>query len=404
VTRPILPLCTLALLALGVAACPGSLTDPDLILAVRAASVCDAPSQVFAARCAGCHSPGPAEYVNLDLTSPGVAKRVTGTRSTCQGEVLVVAGKPDASYLYTKLTEPNPTCGSQMPLNGSLGADDLACVESWIVGLAGSTPPPDTSCGDNLDPAHATPIPGATGGCIATNGIETHFFSLSAPSDAGGTFVVSIDEVGAGTLEGQVLFPGDGGGAEIVHVSAYQPGGSLGLFFAAAAGQTYWVAVFQVVTTSARFKYVIQESFTPTGDPSAGHATPASALPIAVGTPANGAFFAGYTSASPPAPADLGTWFQVELQARPVVIALQHCPSDIRAQVDLTDATGATILATAVAAGDGLDVTLDAGAPTAGTYLVHAYPYEAPLDSPSGGGTNPPPYFGQTYTLDLTQY
>jgi hypothetical protein len=398
------PTASLLGLALLLSACPGTLTDPALIQSVRAASVCNAPTQVFAARCSGCHSPGPGEYAGLDLTSPGVDKRTSGVVATCKGEVLVVPGVPDASYLLSKLTETSPACGSQMPLNGMLGTDDLDCVESWIAGLGSSGPPPDLSCGDNLDPAHAAPLAsGATPGCIATNGAEAHFYALSTPGDAGGTFFISLDDAGAGTLEEQVLFPNDDGGTEIVHVSAYQPGGSLSLFFAAAPGETYWVSVFQVVTTSAPFGYTLHQSFAPIDDPSAGHSAPQDPLPIDVGTPQSGSFFAGYTSAAPPAPSDLGSWFLVELPAGPATVALTGCPSDIRAQLVLTDSTGSTTLASQTASGDGLEVDLDAGITTAGSYLIHAVPFDPPLDPPSGAGSSPPPYFNQSYSVVVGQ-
>jgi hypothetical protein len=391
-------------LAIALSACPGTLTDPELIQAVRAASVCDAPSQVFASRCSGCHSPGPGQYAGLDLISPGVAKRTSGVAATCKGEVLVVPGKPDGSYLLSKLTDVNPTCGSQMPLNGMLGANDLDCVQSWIVGLGNPAPPPDLSCGSNLDPADATPLTASsTPGCIATNGAEAHFFSLTAPSDAGGTFFVTVDDAGAGTLEAQVLFPDDGGGGEIVHVSGYQPGASLSLFFAAAPGETYWVSVFQVVTTSAPFGYTLHQSYAAVDDPSAGHGTAQTALPIEVGAAVSGGFFAGYTTASPPAPADLGSWFQVQLQGTPIVIALTGSPPDIRAQLELRDSSGSTTLATQAATADGLDVVLDAGISSAGTYLIHAVPFAPPRDPPSGAGSSLPAYFSQGYNLTVNQ-
>jgi hypothetical protein len=139
------------------------------------------------------------------------------------------------------------------------------------------------------------------------------------------------------------------------------------------------------------------------GDPSAGHAAPQNAIPVEVGSPASGGFFSGYLDGTPPTPSDLGTWFQVQLAAKPVVIALQNCPSDVRAQLELTDSTGSSTLATQSAGADGLEVDLDAGVAAAGTYLVHAVPYEAPRDPPSGVGSSTPAYFSQGYTLTITQ-
>lgn len=87
--------------------------------------------KVFAPKCGSsdCHSAKDAP----DLVSPGVESRVRGVFSgTCPGNALVTPGKPETSYLYRKLTETKPSCGSQMPIGPKLSADEIACVREWI--------------------------------------------------------------------------------------------------------------------------------------------------------------------------------------------------------------------------------------------------------------------------------
>ena len=84
----------------------------------------------------GCHAamfPGGG----LDLVSPNLQQRlvsVTSSTALCSGRVLVNPGAPDASLMWTKLSEP-PACGTKMPEIGMLTADELAKIKAWIEGL-----------------------------------------------------------------------------------------------------------------------------------------------------------------------------------------------------------------------------------------------------------------------------
>jgi hypothetical protein len=54
------------------------------------------------------------------------------------GKTLVVAGHPEMSLLFLKLS-PNPPCGSRMPLGGTAFTDaQLEMIRSWIA--AGANP------------------------------------------------------------------------------------------------------------------------------------------------------------------------------------------------------------------------------------------------------------------------
>jgi mono/diheme cytochrome c family protein len=53
--------------------------------------------------------------------------------SQCGGRTYVVAGQPDASLLYDKLSKPTPSCGVRMPATGTTLSDaELATVRGWI--------------------------------------------------------------------------------------------------------------------------------------------------------------------------------------------------------------------------------------------------------------------------------
>ncbi len=123
----------LSLAALLLCACPGSLADPERFLSDGGTDggggdggACNAETDIFQAKCggSGCHSP-PATVANgLDLTSPGVADRLTGP-SMCMGQ-------PLKTYMLTKVNG-TPPCGATMPLTGSpLSAAELQCLTDYL--------------------------------------------------------------------------------------------------------------------------------------------------------------------------------------------------------------------------------------------------------------------------------
>jgi hypothetical protein len=123
---------------LGTAGCKnddtGPTPDPDPLM-------CDVP-QLFVDRCGGegCHGTEGSTAANLDLVSPGVEDRVSNAPgSSCAG-ILANPGDPEASLLYTKLTD-DPGCGARMPMSGEpLTDDEMTCVRDWISGLLPPTP------------------------------------------------------------------------------------------------------------------------------------------------------------------------------------------------------------------------------------------------------------------------
>lgn len=95
----------------------------------------DVVQAIFTRNCIICHAQGN----DLDLVA-GVAwqdlvDHPAPSAEACGG-TLVVPGNPDGSYLYQKLTNPNPCAGSQMPRTDLLPDPLPACVielvRAWI--------------------------------------------------------------------------------------------------------------------------------------------------------------------------------------------------------------------------------------------------------------------------------
>jgi hypothetical protein len=57
-----------------------------------------------------------------------------GTGSQCGGKTFVVAGQPDMSLLYDKISKATPSCGVRMPASGVVMSDaDIATIKAWIM-------------------------------------------------------------------------------------------------------------------------------------------------------------------------------------------------------------------------------------------------------------------------------
>ncbi len=128
--------------ALPIAGCPGSLANPDAFgdgggIPTKSAE------EVFAESCGttGCHDDSSQAQAGLDLISPGVADRVVDVNAIglgCTEDILVVAGDPNTSYLLEKVLNTPGICGLQMPIIGTLSADDVEVLRQWIVDLGSS--------------------------------------------------------------------------------------------------------------------------------------------------------------------------------------------------------------------------------------------------------------------------
>ncbi len=77
----------------------------------------------------GCH--GPPVQAGLNLASAPYTALVNVPSSEVSGEIRVIPGNADGSWLVKKL-EGRQTFGDRMPLGGQLDEVDLANIKNWI--------------------------------------------------------------------------------------------------------------------------------------------------------------------------------------------------------------------------------------------------------------------------------
>jgi hypothetical protein len=75
----------------------------------------------------------PSDKMGTYIALVGVAsKGMQG--SMCAGKTYVVAGKPDESLLYDKVSKATPSCGVRMPASGVVLEDnEIATIRAWIM-------------------------------------------------------------------------------------------------------------------------------------------------------------------------------------------------------------------------------------------------------------------------------
>ena len=123
-------------------ACPGSLSNPN-DFGDGGMELKDAET-ILAESCGttGCHDDTAQAQAGLDLLSPNVESRVVDVNSTvaaCASRILVVAGAPDSSYLIDKVLNVPGICGLQMPVIGTLPADEIEVLRQWIIDLGAAS-------------------------------------------------------------------------------------------------------------------------------------------------------------------------------------------------------------------------------------------------------------------------
>jgi hypothetical protein len=142
---------------LTLAGCPANLEDPQRFadggaVMVGPDAVPTCVTQLFSvasAKCstAVCHLAGSTSN-SLDLSSSNVAMRLINVNAThdgvdldgggvtCPTAKLIDTSTPAASWLLVKINGMQGSCGSQMPLIGSITSTDKACLTNWVDSLA----------------------------------------------------------------------------------------------------------------------------------------------------------------------------------------------------------------------------------------------------------------------------
>lgn len=102
-------------------------------------SVPDAVQDIFAARCAPCHTTNSSAGLKLEPASASFANLVgvPASGAACTDRVRVVPGDSASSYLIAKLRGATDICGSPMPRNlPALPEEEIQTIEAWIDGLS----------------------------------------------------------------------------------------------------------------------------------------------------------------------------------------------------------------------------------------------------------------------------
>jgi hypothetical protein len=131
------------------AGCPGDLENPERFMMATPPD-CDAPTEVFAMRCAiaGCHGTGapiyqidapdfPASYIDVPTTG-------------CSEYKYIDSASPEDSFIFRKVSMDDPGCAtSRMPADGTapLSDEEIECVRGWLYHVQ-SAGPSDGGAGD----------------------------------------------------------------------------------------------------------------------------------------------------------------------------------------------------------------------------------------------------------------
>ncbi|MCY1056477.1 DUF5777 family beta-barrel protein [Nannocystis sp. SCPEA4] len=175
------------------------LPPPPLVLAVvtALAPASDLEAKVkaiFEDSCTACHDDG-ADEVSL----AGPPSRLTSVKSKATGKAMVVAGDPDASYLYAKIVGAKGISGESMPPGDSLAAAQKKTIKDWIAGMKPASAPAPAAT-----PTPAAPVPSGSSGGAAGNkraDLEVKVRKLfddkcSACHESGGSEVVLVGDLG----------------------------------------------------------------------------------------------------------------------------------------------------------------------------------------------------------------
>jgi hypothetical protein len=222
----------------------------------------------------------------------------------------------------------------------------------------------------NDTPEQATTYPAGSPrrGCIGGRS-DVDLYLLAAPGmpASGGYFQAALSEVGAGQLEIAVLSDRDDGRL-LGAVRSFDEGAPLFVYWAAAPGERYRVSVSHFGTGSAPFAYTLRATFTAVEDSYEPNDVREQSRPLALGVTARPFFFAGFSARDIESDA-YDDWYEVELGARPVTVALGDVPADVGPQLRLFDAAG-TERGSRINSEPGGTVTLTAPVTAAGKHRI----------------------------------
>jgi len=118
-----------------------------------AATIPDDVAAVFQNNCIRCHK-GKFPPRGLNLEAANLPGTIVGVPSVERPDLkLVDPGRPEASYLFKKITAAPDIKGKSMPVGGHLGEPEIGLIRDWIAGLKpGRADAPPSSPGDEGSP------------------------------------------------------------------------------------------------------------------------------------------------------------------------------------------------------------------------------------------------------------
>jgi hypothetical protein len=253
---------------------------------------------------------------------------------------------------------------------------------------------------DTRDKATPYTVGAAIVGCVATvDDVDMYQFTSPATDPAGGYFTISFDDVGAGGyVDATVYAVSDN--TEIFNEYSADDGGPLHMYFAAAPGQQYRMAVAVFSGFRAAFKYTMTATYTKIADTFEPNDTRAAAKPITLGVPVTGYLVSGYRSSTLSSDESFD-YYKVTLPAGATTVKLTDPPTNILGELTLLDSDGAEI-ANEYSNTKGANVTIAGKVVTSGEHVVKVSIFSAAPES-LGIGIVLPDHFTHTYTLTVQQ-
>jgi hypothetical protein len=252
----------------------------------------------------------------------------------------------------------------------------------------------------NDDRTHATPYTLGTQVMAMSMTGDSDYFAITAPASdaAGGYFVLSTTNVGAGVVHVEVFSAADNN--RIGFSDGAGAGGSSLFYWAAHPGQTYHARASG--SGSPAFEYTFAVSYTKIADPFEPNDTRDTPAPITTGQSIHAYFFSGFVSSAPVTDQD---WYSINLTAGSAMLSLTNVATNERLEVDLYNAAD-ELMKIGVSANLGSGVIQPFTVPTTGTYRIVVVPFSFTPGTQQGAVstvTDVIDSFTRPYTLLVTQ-
>jgi hypothetical protein len=230
---------------------------------------------------------------------------------------------------------------------------DAAPSDAGTAGDAGDAPPSVKEVEPNEDRNNPNPYtPGTTLTGSVGSATDVDFYETVVPAAdlAGGYYQASITEVGDGQIHAVVYTAT----YEMIHqATASNSGADLSFYWAAAAGQKYWIALNRSGSSSAPIVYTLKILYTRVDDAFEPNDTRdiGAPKPVTLGVPVTGYFFAGFKTLLID-PTDYEDWFELDLPAGMITITLANVANNWRPAVTFIDEMGLDFTAGRAIAGN----------------------------------------------------